>query len=521
MQRSFSVAALVAANFLALGCSFDVASPNKATNGDYLINAQLTEANRINVATPPSELANTPFSFRISNSRKLASTSKHLAEYGPEGESPSQFDPREIYVQFEEGVTDADVARALKFAKAKVVRREIIPAAPDGSVDAVVTNNYFIELNNADIKLDKLKRLSEKFGLRGNFTFSNENAAKYVQQVFDIQDLKQELKVKSAAINYMVRNAGPNNEGSGKVTPTSPEFWFHGEYNPGISTGNRVNGATYSSWDHSVGYGVKVAVVDENFLNPGESLGSRLGGSYGVYNWTYNTVPPASNNIATGAGHGRAMASLIFSAVNDGYGTAGVAPYAFPILIHTSNDQNSRAAGINVARSWGAQVISMSWGLYRSWWEIPTQYPFYTPIVLANNENRVLVGATGNLGGGPNGNGEHFPAAYGEVMGVSAHNEVGNAASWSGGQSANLAFADVFAAGSYLPFADTNFPAIGLSYSAGGTSGATAIVAGICAQQIQQNKIGNTSAAISRLRSKANVLNGLYIVDAYKGVTQP
>ena len=96
---------------------------------------------------------------------------------------------------------------------------------------------------------------------------------------------------------------------------------------------------------------------------------------------------------------------------------------ATPILLHMANTKanfpDQMALGLNIARQWGANVISMSVAAdYPEWYG--TWLACYQPMLDANTAGIVQVAATGNHDGWT-----FFPAAYGEVMGVSAHNQYG------------------------------------------------------------------------------------------------
>jgi hypothetical protein len=103
-------------------------------------------------------------------------------------------------------------------------------------------------------------------------------------------------------------------------------------------------------------------------------------------------------------------------------------------------------------------------------------------------------------------------------MGVSAHDKDGNPANFGGGQTANISYADIYAAGTNLNMLVNN--SYNQRYTTirrqSGTSGSNAVVSGLCAMLAKRRGTSNldTSSAINRLRTGAWTISDRKILDA-------
>jgi len=161
---------------------------------------------------------------------------------------------------------------------------------------------------------------------------------------------------------------------------------------------------------------VKVGVLDTGISNKHPDLVANAKG--GV-----NTINPLKS-WNDDNGHGSHVAGIIAALDND-IGVIGVGPaadlYAIKVLgANGSGYLSDVIEGIDWAVTNGMQVINMSLGTSS---DIQS---FHEAVAAAKNAGIVVVAAAGNSGGAVS-----FPAAYPEVIAVSATDENNNLASWS------------------------------------------------------------------------------------------
>jgi subtilisin family serine protease len=122
-----------------------------------------------------------------------------------------------------------------------------------------------------------------------------------------------------------------------------------------------------AAWDHSIGTGVTIAVLDEGFdLTHEEFAGAKVTSHWDVVANNAD-VSDSPTTPASVAGHGTATASVAAATANNGAGIAGSAWGANLMLIQVADSNGGlnsadSADGIVYATDHGAQVISMSYG---------------------------------------------------------------------------------------------------------------------------------------------------------------
>lgn len=161
---------------------------------------------------------------------------------------------------------------------------------------------------------------------------------------------------------------------------------------------------------------VKVGVIDTGVAKDHPDLKANLKG--GV-----NTISPRKS-WNDDNGHGSHVAGIV-GALNNTIGVVGVGPavdlYAIKVLgANGSGFLSDVIEGIQWAAANGMEVVNMSLGTSS---DIPS---FRDAVVAAHNAGVVLVAAAGNSGGAVS-----FPAAYPEVIAVSATDQDNALASFS------------------------------------------------------------------------------------------
>lgn len=202
------------------------------------------------------------------------------------------------------------------------------------------------------------------------------------------------------------------------------------------------------AWRGARGANVIVAVLDEGVTSNHPDLPNtrqiRLAGSN--FDLGNNDPSPAGNN-----NHGNACAGLVSAEINNGVGTAGIAPRAriMPIRMMSASDA-ATANAIDFAWQNGAQVLSCSWG-YGS--TNPNLVPAIVDAInRATTQGRggrgsVVVFAAGNTAHHVAGNHGtiNFPANVAGVITVGASDRNDRQANYSPTSPANGKFLDIVA----------------------------------------------------------------------------
>lgn len=436
---------------------------------------------------------------------------------------PVPFKADSSYVMFEADATKEEVHRFLRAFNARIIKQEIIPGTPDGSIPAKVTKNYVVAFNDEARFRADLGPSAIKQGFLGQIKVSSNKAATALQKLVDATEKKGEFKVRHIGLDYVSEPAWAFTEGKNESSnavlynASSSDIWSHKERAGGI-IGNRINTTSECTWAVNAGHSTKVAVIDSGFLNPNEQPNKVLFGDYGY--WTYDFVrsqPELSGSIMpslfNGTDHGRGMSSIVFSPIGDNNAVAGVATDAHAILYNVDTGDTHVAMALNSAISWGARVANISINSYRS--AAPTTGAYYQSIVDAYNAGIIIVAANGNYG-----DGDSYPAAFNSyVIAVSAHTQTGGLSSFTTGN-ANTKNADIYAAGAQtVATKAASYPNPIPWKVTYGTSGAAALVSGACALYVNQGKISNGQNARQKLQRDAAVVNGRYVLDVLKGLS--
>jgi len=259
----------------------------------------------------------------------------------------------------------------------------------------------------------------------------------------------------------------------------------------------------------SRGSGVVVAVLDTGVNTEHPDLEDNLVEGYNFVD--------KNSDVTDLDGHGTMVAGIIAAVANNSLGIVGVAPEVkiMPLKVLTSEGGNwvDLDLAILYAVNHGAKVITMSLGGKYSLLGAATE----AAIKYAYQQGCVLIAAAGN----DNSSESFYPAAYDEVIAVSAINQ-------------NDARADFSNYGSYIdlcaPGVDILSTMLNETYAYGsGTSFAAPFVAGVAALLLSKYPSLTPQEVAETLYEQAEDLGengwdqyyGWGLVDAYSAVTQP
>jgi len=259
------------------------------------------------------------------------------------------------------------------------------------------------------------------------------------------------------------------------------------------------------AWGVSRGTGIKVAVLDTGIDLDHPDLKGNVKGGYNAIN------PRKSYNDDNG--HGTHVAGII-AALDNEIGVVGVAPEASLYAVKVLDSRGTGFVsdiieGLDWAMQNGMQVVNMSLGGGGT-------TSFHEAITRAYEAGIVLVAAAGNDG---TENSVNYPAAYPEVIAVSATDKNDTLASWSSrGPEVELAAPGVDILSTWND---------GYYRSASGTSMAAPHVTGTVAQVLAAGRASTPAEVRTLLQSTADDLGtsgfdswyGYGLVDAEEATT--
>jgi subtilisin family serine protease len=265
------------------------------------------------------------------------------------------------------------------------------------------------------------------------------------------------------------------------------------------------------SWAISTGDPVKVGVIDTGIDLKHPDLQANIKGGYNAIN------PLKSPNDDNG--HGTHVAGII-AALNNTIGVIGVGPnidlYAIKVLnANGSGYLSDVIEGLDWAVANGMQVVNMSLGTSQD------VQSFHDAIVSAYNAGVTIVAAAGNSGGTVS-----YPAAYPEVIAVSATDQNNQIASFSSrGPEVDLAAPGV---NIYSTYKGQSYATLsGTSMAAPHVTGAAALIIdtkkcdlnldGICTPSEVQQRLEQTAIDLGT-PGKDN-LYGSGLVNVYNALT--
>ncbi|MEM3618548.1 MAG: S8 family peptidase [Candidatus Bathyarchaeia archaeon] len=257
------------------------------------------------------------------------------------------------------------------------------------------------------------------------------------------------------------------------------------------------------------GSGVIVAVLDTGVDTEHPDLKDNLVEGYNFVD--------KNNDVTDSDGHGTMVAGIIAAVANNSKGIAGVAPEAkiMPLKVLTSEGGNwvDLDLAILYAANHGAKIITMSLGGKYSLLGAATE----AAIKYVYQQGCVLIAAAGN----DNSSEPFYPAAYDEVIAVSAIDQSDTKASFSNyGSHIDLC----------APGVNIISTALNGTYAYGsGTSFAAPFVAGVAALLLSKNPDQTPQNVAETLYNQAEDLGGnswdpYYgwgLVNAYSAASQP
>jgi thermitase len=173
------------------------------------------------------------------------------------------------------------------------------------------------------------------------------------------------------------------------------------------------------AWNTTTGNrSILVAVIDTGIDYNHPDLAANYNAS--GYNWVNNDADPMDDN-----GHGTHVAGIIAAVLNNSLGIAGVAQ----VQIMAEKALNATGFGTDVecaeaiinATDWGAKILSCSWGGDEG------SQLLHDAIQYAYGQGALIVAAAGNTAS----TAKTYPAAYTEVIGVTATDQYDQLASFS------------------------------------------------------------------------------------------
>lgn len=267
------------------------------------------------------------------------------------------------------------------------------------------------------------------------------------------------------------------------------------------------------SWGLTTGDVVKVGVVDTGIESNHPDLTDNVKGGY-------NAIDP-TKSAEDDNGHGTHVSGIIAGS-NNSIGVVGVGPqidlYAIKVLNRRGSGYLSDIIeGLDWAVANGIQVINMSLGT-----TVDVQ-SFHDAVVRAYDAGLVMVAAAGNNSGAVN-----YPAAYPEVIAVSATDSSDNFASFSSrGSEVDISAPGVSVYSTYK--GQTYKSLSGTSMASPHVAGAAALLLtvrekcdtdldGICTPQEVQNRLESTATDLGS--AGYDIYFGAGRLDVYSALTR-
>ncbi|GIW25812.1 S8/S53 family peptidase [Meiothermus sp.] len=375
-----------------------------------------------------------------------------------------------------------------------VLSNNAVPAPPPASgitLDPKYAQptEYLVKIDPTKLDVSTFKADAEKAGLGGTFKISSDGGAKLLALI-----ARALANGQGASANFVGQGDAPGdtvllqtNEGGSNNAFAWPEFG---------DTGSRAN--VVRAWQFVAARGVprrpRIAILDGGFWL--DAAGNSLSADFPTTPLQYDFVDGDYNAGGTspwtcGGGacpwHGTGAASVALSALNNGTGAAGTGgQVADPILFKTSADLYQVKHAVRAAIGWGADVISMSFGICNvdPWCDLANvAYEvtgFYNAFEDALAAGRVLVASAGNEGKNANA----VPCKLDGVICVGALEKDQNTAI---GYSNFGSFVDIWAPTDIHAVyrGDTNGPLFLTTF--GGTSASAPFIAGIAAMMRAYN----------------------------------
>lgn len=271
-----------------------------------------------------------------------------------------------------------------------------------GTTDDVVTSSAAASIQEATPSFSNVVHENEKIGY-----LALELPAVASQQAQDrvVRQLESRDDVRYVEENKTVYPF--------EVTPNDPRY--SEQYAP-----DQVNAPT--AWDLLGDFGsedVSIAVVDTGADYTHETLESRYDSTKG-----YDFVDDDSDPAPSGADHGTHVSGIASATTNNGVGTAGISDsqlYSLRALGNRGGSISDIADAVQWAADNGADLVNMSLGGGGS------NQTMQEAVSYAYERDVLLIAAAGNDGS----RGVSYPAAYDNVMAISAIDESENLASFS------------------------------------------------------------------------------------------
>jgi thermitase len=241
---------------------------------------------------------------------------------------------------------------------------------------------------------------------KGRITNQISSARTIRNFVISVPTNKVEKLLKEIVLNEDIDYVEPNWKSNIDATSNDPQ-WVN-QWGPAKIEAN-------IAWNTQKGdHSILVAVVDTGIYNH-----SDLAANYVAlgYDWVNNDSNPTDDH-----GHGTHCAGIIAATLNNSNGIAGLAQVRIMAekgLAHNGiGYSDDLANAIKHATNQGARIISCSWGSSQE------SQLIHAAIKYATNAGAIVIAAAGNSGT----NTRHYPAAYQEVIAVTATNENDNPA---------------------------------------------------------------------------------------------